>query len=97
MIFVLVAFIICLPLVVFALSNTQMVTLGFWPTDYTVDMHLSLAILIAMAVALFVGGLLVWFPALGDRHRATRAERMVQELEAQIEDLKKRQSSNLPR
>jgi hypothetical protein len=51
MLFLIVTFVVCLPLVLFALSNTEIVRLGIWPTDYSLEVHLSLAILIAMAVA----------------------------------------------
>ncbi|HVY16903.1 MAG TPA: LapA family protein [Rhodopila sp.] len=90
MFLILFVLIICIPLSLFALSNTEMVTLGIWPTDYMVQVHLSLAILVAMAVAFFLGGLLVWFSALAQRRRANRAERTVKLLEAQIEELKAR-------
>ncbi|HET6609138.1 MAG TPA: LapA family protein [Rhodopila sp.] len=96
MIFILFAFVICIPLALFALSNTEVVTLGIWPTDYTVQVHLSLAILVAMALAFFFGGVLVWFSALAQRRRANRAERTVRLLEAQIEELKARPALALP-
>ena len=95
MLFLIVTFILCLPLVLFALSNTEMVRLGIWPTDYALDMHLSLAILSAMAIAFLLGALVVWLSELGQRRRARRAERMVRMLEAQIEDLKARGSPSL--
>ena len=75
MLFLIVTFILCLPLVLFALSNTEMVRLGIWPTDYALDMHLSLAILSAMAIAFLLGALVVWLSELGQRRRARRAER----------------------
>jgi len=90
MLFLIVAFILCLPLVLFALSNTEVVRLGLWPTDYGLDVHLSLAILVAMAIAFLVGALVVWISELGQRRRARRAERAVRLLEAQIEALKAR-------
>ncbi len=96
MVFAVFAFIIFLPLALFALSNTEMVTLGLWPTDYTVQVHLSLAILIAMFAAAIFGGVLVWFSALTQWRRANRAERMIRLLEAQIEELKARPALALP-
>ena len=96
MIFLMIAFILCLPLALFALSNTQMVTLGIWPFDYTVQAHLSLAILGAMAVSFLLGGILVWFSVLGQQRRAWRAEHMVKLLEAQVNDLKARPAVALP-
>lgn len=90
MLFLIVTFVLCFPLVLFALSNTEPVRLGLWPMDYGVDMPVSLAILVAMAIAFLLGALVVWFSALTQRRRARRAERTVRLLEAQIEDLKAR-------
>jgi len=90
MLFLIVTFVLCLPLVLFALSNTEMVRLGLWPTDLSIDVQLSLAILIAMAIAFVLGALVVWISELSLRRRARRAERTVRLLEAQIEELKAR-------
>jgi uncharacterized integral membrane protein len=95
MLFLIITFILCLPLVLFALSNTEVVRLGLWPTDYGLDVHLSLAILVAMAIAFLLGALVVWTTELGQRRRARKAERTVRLLEAQVEHLKAR-SPSLP-
>jgi putative membrane protein len=87
MLFLIVTFILCLPLVLFALSNTEVVRLGLWPMDYSLDVHLSLAILVAMAIAFLLGALVVWMSELAQRRRARRAERTIRLLEAQIEAL----------
>lgn len=87
MLFLIVAIVLCLPLVLFVLSNTETVKLGIWPTDYTIDAHLSIAILVAMAIAFLLGALVVWVSALSQRRRARRAERRVNLLEARIEEL----------
>lgn len=88
--FLIVTFVLCFPLVLFALSNTEIVRLGLWPTDYGVDVHLSLAILVAMAIAFLLGALVVWMSELSQRRRARRAERQVRMLEAQIESMNAR-------
>ena len=93
MLFLIITFILCLPLVLFALSNTEVVRLGLWPTDYGIDVNLSIAILIAMAIAFLLGALVVWTSALSQRRRARRAERTVRQLEAQIEALEARPTS----
>lgn len=90
MLFLVVTIIVCLPLVLFALSNTEIVRLGLWPLDYGLEVHLSVAILGAMAIAFFLGALVVWMSALKQRRRARRAEHLVRLLEAQIDDLKAR-------
>jgi uncharacterized integral membrane protein len=90
MLFLIVAFILCLPLVLFALSNTEIVGLGLWPMDYRIEVHLSLAILVAMAIAFLLGALVVWMSELSQRRRARRAERTIRLLEAQIDALQAR-------
>lgn len=91
-IWLIVVVVICLPLVDFALTNRQSVPLSVWPLDYSVELPVSLAILVAMALAFLIGGLLVWFGSLSQRARARRAERAVRLLEAQVEELKARLS-----
>jgi putative membrane protein len=77
-------------MVVFALSNRAPVTLGLWPTDFSLEVPLSLAIIAAMAIAFLVGGLVVWFSVLAQRSRARRAEQAVRLLEAEVQTLKAR-------
>lgn len=79
-----------LVLVLFALSNTTPVQLGLWPTGFSVEAPLSLAILGGMAVAFLAGGLLVWVSELAQRRRARRAEHAIRLLEAQVQELKSR-------
>ena len=86
---VLIALPFLLVLILFSLSNRQPVTLAFWPTDFGLTMPLSLAILLAMAVAFLLGALVVWIPALAVRRRARRFERAAQRLEAQLAELKR--------
>jgi len=75
-------------LVLFALSNTAPVQLGLWPTGFSRQVPLSIAILGAMAVAFLAGGLLVWISELSQRRRARRAEHAIRLLEAQVQELK---------
>jgi len=77
-------------LVIFALSNRARVGLSFWPTDYALELPLSLAILGGMAIAFLLGGALVWISALAQRRRARQAEHAVRLLEAQVQELKAR-------
>ncbi|HEY1413701.1 MAG TPA: lipopolysaccharide assembly protein LapA domain-containing protein [Rhodopila sp.] len=95
MLFLIVTFVLCVPLVLFALSNTEVVRLGLWPTDYGLEVHLSLAILVAMAIAFLLGAVVVWTSELSQRRRARRAERAVRQLEAQIEALQARPAAHM--
>ncbi|MFL5251347.1 MAG: lipopolysaccharide assembly protein LapA domain-containing protein [Rhodopila sp.] len=88
MLFLLLTIVLCIPLVLFALSNPTPVHLTLWPTDYVLDAPLSIDILVAMAVAFLLGAVIVWFSSLAQRRRARRAERTVRLLQAQIESLK---------
>lgn len=95
MLFLIVTFVLCLPLVLFALSNTEVVRLGLWPTDYGIDVHLSVAILVAMAIAFLLGAMVVWISELSQRRRARQAERTVRLLEAEIETLRSQTAAPL--
>jgi uncharacterized integral membrane protein len=74
-------------LILFALSNTQEVELGLFPTGLAVGMPLSVAILGAMGIGFFLGGLVVWFTSLRHRRAARRAHAAVRLLEAKHQEL----------
>ena len=82
-------------LVLFALSNTAPVQLGIWPTDYTIEVPVSIAVLVGAGIAFLLGGLLVWVNELGQRRRARRAEDNVRVLEARLDELKTRHARPL--
>jgi uncharacterized integral membrane protein len=71
-------------LVAFALSNPQPVRLGLWPTDFSVEVPVSLAILAAAGLFFFLGALFVWFGTVAARTRHRRAERRAATLEAAL-------------
>ena len=77
-------------LAVFALSNREPARFSFWPTDLSVELPLSLAILGSAAIAFLFGGLLVWLTTLAQSRRARRAEEAVQLLEEQVRAWKSR-------
>ena len=93
----LIALPLLLLLVLFGLSNTMPVRLGLWPSDYTLQLPLSLTILGGMAIAFLAGGMIVWLSELGQRRRARHAEQAVRLLEAQVQDLKARLPQAPPR
>lgn len=89
---VLIAIPFLLIFVLFALSNTEPVLLAFWPTDYALQVPLSVAILAAMAVAFVIGAFLTWVTALGARGRARAAERAVRDLREEVAELREREA-----
>lgn len=78
-------------MVVFALSNTKPVSLVFFPLgQLPFDVPLSFAILAAMGVGFFLGGLRVRIAELRHRRAARRAEHALRLTEAKQEELKAR-------
>ena len=96
MIFLIITIVVCVPFAVFALSNMEHVRLGLWPTDYVIDVPISLAILTGMALGILLGALMVWVAELGQRRRARRAERTVRLLQAQVDALQARPPGTPP-
>jgi uncharacterized integral membrane protein len=89
---ILLAIPVLIVLVVFALSNRQVVQLGLWPTDIMVDLPLSVTVLVAAGLFFIAGALMTWGASVAMRARAKRAERTVRQLEAEIQALKSRPS-----
>ena len=79
-----------LVMALFAATNRGPITLGLWPTDFSMTLPLSLAILGAAGLALLIGGGLVWIDTLRQRRRLKRAEETVRLLEDQIRALNAR-------
>ena len=75
-------------LVAFALSNRQVVQLGLWPTDITLNAPLSITILVASGLFFIVGALMTWGASVTTASRARQAERTVRQLEAEVQALK---------
>jgi len=72
----------------FALSNTQPVHVGIWPTDYAWDTPLSIVVLAGAAIAFLLGAVIVWIGELGQRRRARRAEQAVRVLEQRLNEMR---------
>ena len=82
---ILIAIPLLVLLIAFALSNQQMVQIGLWPTDISVEVPLSVAVLVAAAVFFVVGAMMTWGGTFSLKSRARRAERAVRQLQTEIE------------
>ncbi len=91
---ILIAIPLLILLVAFALSNQQMVQVGLWPTDISLEVPLSVAVLVAAGVFFIVGAMVTWGSSFSLKSRARRAERSVRQLTAQVEASRPR--SGLP-
>ena len=77
-------------LVIFALSNRTDVAVGLWPTDLSLVVPLSLAVLGAGALFFVLGALVAGIGSMRQRRRARRAENQVRSLEREVEALRPR-------
>ncbi len=71
-------------LILFALSNKQVVGLGLWPTDVQIELPVSVAVLAIAGLFFLFGALVAWSGTLAERTRAKRAEATIRQLEAQL-------------
>jgi len=71
-------------LIVFALSNKQTVELGLWPTDISIELPVSIAVLGIAGLFFLFGALVAWGGTMAERNRRRRAEAAVRQLEAQL-------------
>lgn len=74
-------------LALFAGSNRQAATLTLWPTDFSLELPLALAVLGTAGLAFLCGGLLVWFSTFGLHRQLRRSEETVRLLEDRIRAL----------
>ncbi|HWT08752.1 MAG TPA: lipopolysaccharide assembly protein LapA domain-containing protein [Roseomonas sp.] len=71
--------------VLFALSNRQPVELRLWPFDLVWQAPLSVAVLVAAAVAFLVGAGIVWVSGIPQRSRARAAIRRADGLQREVD------------
>jgi hypothetical protein len=83
-------------LVIFALSNRQVIQFGFWPTDLAIAAPVSLAVLAIAGLFFLFGAFIAWAGTVAARSRARRAEALVRQLEAQLAASRSRPALSLP-
>jgi len=71
--------------VLFALSNRQVVELRLWPLDFAWSVPLALAVLLPAAAAFFLGAAIVWLADLPARRRGWSAQRRAAALQKDID------------
>lgn len=77
---------VTIAIVLFAVSNRQLVQLHFWPLPESLEVPVYAVGLITMLTGFLIGGVVAWFGALEARQRARTAERELRTLEARLSD-----------
>jgi uncharacterized integral membrane protein len=80
----LIAFLLLLFAVCFALANRQQVALDLWPFGVTLQAPLFLSSLGALAAGMLIGGLFVWCQGLPKRVALWRLQRAQAQLEGEL-------------
>jgi len=70
--------------VVFSVSNRNLVTLDFWPLPFLQDAPIYIPVLIAGFLGFVFGGTISWFSAGGTRSKARKATRRASSLEKDL-------------
>jgi lipopolysaccharide assembly protein A len=76
--------IVALVLALFAVSNREMVALGWWPVPFLVEIPLYVAVLAALAVGFLLGELAAWIAGRRRRREARRHARRIASLEGEL-------------
>ncbi|WP_137128494.1 lipopolysaccharide assembly protein LapA domain-containing protein [Roseomonas sp. HF4] len=71
--------------VLFALSNRDVVELRLWPFDIAWAAPLALAVLLPAGIAFLLGAAIVWFSDLPARRRGWSAQRRAAALQREID------------
>ena len=75
---------VALVLALFAVSNREAVSLGFWPVPFLVEVPLYIALLAALAIGFLAGQFAAWFAGRRRRREARRHARRIAVLEGEL-------------
>jgi len=79
-----IALIVGIAVVLFAISNRQIVDIGFWPLDGTISVQLFVAVLAFGFVAFILGGIVSWLSSAPARRVSRHRKRRIDDLEKRI-------------
>lgn len=86
-----VALIVGIAVVLFAVSNRQMVDIALWPLDGTVAVQLFIPVLVCGLVAFLAGGVVSWLSAAPTRRLSRHRKRRIDDLERRIAQMEQRE------
>lgn len=90
LIYWLFALIIVIFTIDFVMTNAAVMSFGSWFLPWRADLPVGLVVLLALAIGLFVGGLISWTSGSAARRRARVAERRADALQQELDALARR-------
>lgn len=75
--------------IVFAISNSQEISISLWPLPFMIEMPFYLSILIVGFVFFLFGGMIAWLPHVGVRHKLKITQKRVKDLEEDLKNCQK--------
>jgi uncharacterized integral membrane protein len=75
---------VAVAIVLFAVSNRDLVTLGMWPLPFTIQAPVYVALLTALAAGILSGGLATWLAGRSTRRKLRQSEDQAAELERKL-------------
>ena len=84
LLFWIIVALIAVGLALFAVTNRQAVSLGFWPLSLTLDLPLYLAIIAAMLIGFVAGALCAWIAGRQRRREVRSRGRRIAALEREL-------------
>lgn len=86
-----IALIVTVAAVLFAISNREIVQIAFWPLDGTLAVELFIPVLLAALVGFLAGGVVSWISAAPSRRLSRQRKRRIDELERRIALMEQRE------
>lgn len=86
-----IALVVGIAVVLFAISNRQIVDIGLWPLDGFISVPLYVAVLVFGLVAFILGGIVSWLSSAPARRVSRRRQRRIDELEKRIAQMEQKE------
>src|SRR5690606_37682266 len=86
-----VALVVGIAIVLFAISNREIVQIGFWPLEGSIALPLFVPVLVAGFVTFILGGIVTWLSAAPARRLSRRRQRRIEDLELRLARLEERE------
>jgi uncharacterized integral membrane protein len=76
--------VIAIVLILFAVSNRETVSVGFWPLPFLVDVPLYLLCFLSLVIGALIGAAVAWMAGHGNRRELRTRQRRIEALEREL-------------